>query len=81
MVWEKARVGGIRHPYLGARESQDKGSFCRKSSIGRYTGVQHCFARPAQSRPKYPKIGQISEFLIFLDKTRVGGPPPPFWGP
>ena len=34
-----------------------------------------------QSRQKYPKIGQISGFLIFLDKIRVGGPLPPILGP
>ena len=66
------------YPYFGARESQQKGNFCRKSSIGRYSGVQHCSAGPAQSRQKYPKIGQISGFLIFLDKSHVGGPPPYF---
>ena len=42
--------------------------------------MQHCSAGPAQSRQKYPKIGQISGFLIFLDKIRVGGPPPPYFG-
>ena len=68
------------HPYFGARESKENWNFCRKSSIGRYTGVQHCSAGPAQSRQKYPKIGQISGFLIFLDKIRVGGPPPPYFG-
>ena len=73
-------MGRTPHPYFGARESQQKGNFCRKSSIGRYTGVQHCSAGPAQSRQKYPKIGQISGFLIFLDKSRVGGTPPPFFG-
>ena len=67
-------------PILGARESKENWNFCRKFSIGRYTGVQHCSAGPAQSRQKYPKIGQISGFLIFLDKIRVGGAPP-YFGP
>ena len=78
MVWEKARVGGTPHPYFGARESKENWNFCRKSSIGRYTGVQHCSAGPAQRRQKYPKIGQISGFLIFLDRIWVRGPPPYF---
>ena len=78
MVWENTRVGGPPHPHFGARESKETWNFCRKSSIGRYTGVQHCSAGPAQSRQKYPKIGQISAFSIFLDKIRVGGPPPYF---
>ena len=69
------------HPYFGAKESKENWNFCRKSSIGRYTGVQHCSAGPAQSRQKYPKIGQMSAFLIFLVKIRVGGPPPPILGP
>ena len=73
-------MGRTPHPYFGARESQQKGNFCRKSSIGRYTGVQHCSEGPAQSRHKYLKVGQISGVLIFLDRSWVGGPPPLFWG-
>ena len=68
------------HPYFGARESKENWIFCRKSSIGRYTGVQHWSAGPAQSRQKYPEIGQISGFLIFLNKIQVGGPPLPYFG-
>ena len=68
-------------PILGPDNPKKRGNFWRKSSIGRYTGVQHCSAGPAQSRQKYPKIGQISRFSIFLDKTWIGGTPPPlFWG-
>ena len=71
MVWEKAWWEKPPHPYFKARESKDKGNFWPKSSIGRYTGVQHCSAGPAQSRQKYPEMGQISGFLIFLDNARV----------
>ena len=74
MVWEKARVGGT-----GARESKENWNFCQKSSIGRYTGVQQCSSGPAQSRQQYPKIGQISRFVIFLDRSRVEGPPSPYF--
>ena len=42
--------------------------------------MQHCSAGPAQSRQKYPKIGQISGFLIFLNKIRVAVPPPSYFG-
>ena len=68
------------HPYFGAGESRENWNFCRKSSIGRYTGVQHCSAGPAQSRQKYPKIGQISGLLIFLDNVRVEGTPALYFG-
>ena len=52
MVWEK---GETPYPYFGARESQEEGNICQKSSIGKYTGVQHCSAGPAQRRQEYPK--------------------------
>ena len=42
--------------------------------------MQHCSAGPTKSRQKYLKTGQISGFLMLLDKIRVEGPPPPFWG-
>ena len=81
MVWERAWVRGTPpFPILGPETPKGNWNFCRKSSIGRYTGVQHCSAGPAQSTQKYPKIGQISEFVILLDKFRVGGPPLLFWG-
>ena len=63
---------GGRNPLVPILGPENPKKFWRKSSIGRYTGVQQCSAGPAQSRQKYPKIGQISGFLIFLDKTRVG---------
>ena len=76
------RSGGRNppHPCFGGRESKGKRNSWRKSSIGRYTGVQHCSAAPAQSRRKYPKIGQISGFMIFLDRHRAGETPPPYFG-
>ena len=79
MVCENGRVGETPLPYFGARESEENWNFCKKSSIGRYTGVQHCSAGPAQSRQQYSKIGQISGFVIFLDRSRVGGTPPPLF--
>ena len=57
-----------------------KGQFPSKILYRQVHCVQHCSAGPAQSRQKYPKIGQISGFLIFLDKSRPGGTPPPYFG-
>ena len=82
MVWEKAPVGGTPPSYFGARESKGKGHCPEKSSVGRYTGVQHHSAGPAQSRQKYPKRSQMSRVLIFVDNTRVSRNPfPLIFGP
>ena len=80
MVWERAGVGETPHPYFGVRESGEKGTWWRRSSIDRHTGMQHCCAGRAQSRQKYPKMRGISGYLIFLDDTQVGRASPPHFG-
>ena len=69
------------HAYFEARESKEKGNFWRKASIGRYTGVQHCSAGPAQSRQKYPKNRpKVRVFDFTGQNPGRRNPPPPYFG-
>ena len=79
MVWEKARVGGTSPSVFWGKGIPRKGQFLSKIL---YRQVHWCAAVFCRTSPEqaeiYHNIGQISGFLIFLDKTRVGGPPPFF---
>ena len=57
-----------------------KGQFLSKILYRQVHWCAALFCSTSSEQAHIPRIGQISVFLIFLDKRRVGGPPPLFWG-
>ena len=80
MVWEKARVGGTPPSLFWGQRIQRKLEFLSKILYRQVHWCAALFCRTSPEQAKIPQIGQISGFLIFLDKIRVGGPPPPYFG-
>ena len=75
-----AQKGSSPHVMSCPRESKEKWNFCRQSSIGRYTGVQHCSAGPALRRQKIPQNRPNFRVFDIFEQTLGRRTPPLFWG-
>ena len=78
MVWGKALVGGTPPSLFWGQRIQRKLEFLSKVLYRQVHWCAALFCRTIPDQAKIPQNRQISMFLIFLDKIRVGGPPPYF---
>ena len=80
MVWKKARVGGTPPSLFWGQRIQSKLEFLSKILYRQVPWCAALFCRTSPEQAKIPQNRPNFRVLIFLDKIRVGGPPPPYFG-
>ena len=81
MVWKKARVGGTPPSLFWGQRIQRKLEFLSKILYRQVPWCAALFCRTSPEQAKIPQNRPNFRVLIFLDKIRVGGPPPPILEP